>query len=146
VFLAQVIEPLLYLFNDLLGSWRICFRPDLGRRRRGILVFNDHAVIDRIDAAAGYCEFMLALQFDARLFLNEGELFFGFDADLFFLICHRRCRPDLIGKLRCFVGDQLIERLKSRHLSLLYANLLSQREFSRNEEPQILAHLGLERN
>ena len=57
---------------------------------------------------------MLAFQLDSSLFLNEGKLFFRFDADFLFLIRHRSRSLDLIGEFLCLVCDQLIERLERR--------------------------------
>ena len=57
----HVVEPLLDLLNDLLAARRVGLRADAVAGAGGVLVLDDDAVVDRINAAAGDGELVLAL-------------------------------------------------------------------------------------
>jgi hypothetical protein len=104
----HVVKPLFDLLDNFFATRRIRLRPDFVRAP-GILIFDNDTGINRINAPAGYGKFVMALQFDACVLLNERKLLFRLDANFLLVGRHRRRRLDLVGELRRFLRNQVIE-------------------------------------
>jgi hypothetical protein len=115
IFVLEAAKTALDLLDDFLAPGRIDARPDAGARAGRVLVLNDDARVDRVDAPFCDRKLVLPVQLNVGQLLDEGELVFDPNSDFLFLVGQFGDLLHLVGELDRSTCDRLVKGLSGRH-------------------------------